>query len=349
MNRLKRFVFNNYEFLKNILFKIKYNLVYLIKYFKIKKKSFDLLKNKTFLDKKIDTVIIAQIQRSGGTLLSQLFDGHNQLAVHPAEVKIVDPKHDWSKRKNYILAYHKGRIRDACLTNIYRKSGPIHKNQNLVSGIPFEFDLYTQKFIFNYLKGKNVFQKFNNYMRSFFLSFDSYNQVLNNKKYFVGFIPNLINNKFSVEEFLLNFEDGYLISIIRDPKSWLASATRHSRRFRDPKLALKYWKNNCLNTLNYKKKNEHRLIIIDFDDLVTETERTMKKLCLILNIEYSDKLLVPTFSDSKIQSNSSFKATEGFLDKSTLKRNVEKDILENNKDLIDECLHLKSQINNLKI
>jgi len=209
--------------------------------------------------------------------------------------------------------------------------------------------MYTQKFIFNHLKGENVFQKFNNYMKSFFLSFDSYKQSLSNKKYFVGFIPNLINHKFSVEEFLSNFDDGYIISIIRNPTNWLASAARHSRKFRDPNLALKYWKNNCLNTLNYKKKFEHRLIIIDFEDLVTETERTMKKLCLILNIQYNDKLTIPTLNESKIKSNSSFKPTKGFLDKSTLKRSINKNILENNKGLIDECLHLKSQINNLKI
>ena len=83
--------------------------------------------------------------------------------------------------------------------------------------------------------------------------------------------------------------------------------------------------------------------------MVTETERTMKKLCLILNIQYNDKLTIPTFNESKIKSNSSFKPTKGFLDKSTLKRSINKNILENNKGLIDECLHLKSQINNLKI
>ena len=349
MNRLKSRIGNFALILKDLLFVIKFNLFYLIKYFKIKKKSLDLLKNKPFLDKKIDTIMIAQIQRSGGTLLTQLFDGHDQLAVHPAEIKIAEPKADWSKKKNYILAHHSGKIRVAYLNKSYTKPGPKSKKQTLIDGVPFEFDMHTQKFIFNHLKGKNVFQRFNNYMKSFFLSFDSYKQDLNNKKYFVGFISDLLNNKFSVEEFLINFEDGYLITIIRNPTNWLASAIRHSRKFSNPSLALKYWKTNCLNSINYKKKFEHRLIIIDFDDLIAETERTMKKLCLILNIEYKNKLTLPTFNNFVLKSNSSFEATKGIVDKSTLKRSIDKHILENNKALIDECLSLKLQIDNLKI
>ena len=36
--------------------------------------------------------LISQIQRSGGTLLSQLFDGHPEIYAHPDELKIGHPK-----------------------------------------------------------------------------------------------------------------------------------------------------------------------------------------------------------------------------------------------------------------
>ena len=36
-------------------------------------------------------VLISQVQRSGGTLLSQLFDGHPELHAHPHELKIGYP------------------------------------------------------------------------------------------------------------------------------------------------------------------------------------------------------------------------------------------------------------------
>ncbi len=42
--------------------------------------------------------LISQIQRSGGTLLSQLFDGHPELHAHPHELKIGYPtKYTWPK------------------------------------------------------------------------------------------------------------------------------------------------------------------------------------------------------------------------------------------------------------
>jgi hypothetical protein len=43
-------------------------------------------------------VLISQIQRSGGSLLSQLFDGHPELDAHPHELKIGYPtKYIWPK------------------------------------------------------------------------------------------------------------------------------------------------------------------------------------------------------------------------------------------------------------
>ncbi len=36
--------------------------------------------------------LISQVQRSGGTLLSQLFDGHPEVHAHPYELKIGYPK-----------------------------------------------------------------------------------------------------------------------------------------------------------------------------------------------------------------------------------------------------------------
>ena len=41
-------------------------------------------------------MLISQVQRSGGTLLSQLFDGHPEVHAHPHELYIGKPKKwDW--------------------------------------------------------------------------------------------------------------------------------------------------------------------------------------------------------------------------------------------------------------
>ena len=40
-------------------------------------------------------VLISQVQRSGGTLLSQLFDGHPEVHAHPGELHIGPGKSHW--------------------------------------------------------------------------------------------------------------------------------------------------------------------------------------------------------------------------------------------------------------
>ena len=46
----------------------------------------------------VPLVLISQIQRSGGTLLSQLFDGHPEIHAHPSELMIGYPtKNNWPK------------------------------------------------------------------------------------------------------------------------------------------------------------------------------------------------------------------------------------------------------------
>jgi hypothetical protein len=59
-----------------------------------------------FFNKKIkiidkELVLIAQIQRSGGTLLSQLFDNHSELFNYPSELILTKPKWDWDKDLNF--------------------------------------------------------------------------------------------------------------------------------------------------------------------------------------------------------------------------------------------------------
>ena len=46
----------------------------------------------------VPLALISQIQRSGGSLLSQLFDGHPEIYAHPDELKIGYPeKYIWPK------------------------------------------------------------------------------------------------------------------------------------------------------------------------------------------------------------------------------------------------------------
>ena len=69
-------------------------------------------------------VLISQIQRSGGTLLCQLFDGHPECHVDPYELKIGHPKkHNWPPLD---LSRPETLVRDALLPR-HRRAPPPHR------------------------------------------------------------------------------------------------------------------------------------------------------------------------------------------------------------------------------
>ena len=95
-------------------------------------------------------VLITQIQRSGGTLLSQLLDGHPQVCAHPHELHIGKPmKWDWpmldmrSPESWFSYLYEK-RL-ESFYHNGYVKPG---SNPHKKEVLPFNFDAELQRHVF---------------------------------------------------------------------------------------------------------------------------------------------------------------------------------------------------------
>ena len=80
---------------------------------------------------------------------------------------------------------------------------------------------------------------------------------------------------------------------------WLISAKKHSSNYRDTLVALDLWKKSCENSFKYKNKYLKKIILIKFDDLINNTELTMRKISLGININFEESLLLPTFNDPK--------------------------------------------------
>ena len=75
----------------------------------------------------------------------------------------------------------------------------------------------------------------------------------------------------------------------------------------------------ALNKSNYGS----RYCIIKFDDLVLETESTMRFLAQWLGISFDSMLTTPTFNTAPVQANSSFPvATTGIIAETTGRQNM---------------------------
>ena len=267
--------------------------------------------------------LISQIQRSGGSLLSQLFDFHPQLHAHPHELKIGHPKkYIWPDLSLNQSPSHWFKI--LFEESVIRHSEEGYKKEPTSDiTFPFIFVPYVQKKIFlDVIKSLDSIQLrdiFNAYMTSYFGAWQNNKNYNGDKKYITGFTPRLSETKANMEKFIDIYPDGRLISIIRNPKNWFPSALRHNKKIKkdkysDIQIALDQWNQNTEAMIRNKEQFGENVCIVRFEDLIQKTEWVMRYISQFLEIEYDKILLVPTFNGTPIQANTSFDENkEGIL------------------------------------
>lgn len=261
-------------------------------------------------------VLISQIQRSGGTLLSQLFDGHPQCHVHPFELHIGNP-HKWiwpdldlnGDTKTWFANLFE-RVTSQLFQDGYSKysrSG----NEN-PDTYPFLLLPNLQKELFIHCvssaKVSSQRQILNCYMTSYFNAWLDYQGLYaHNAKYIVAFTPRLTMYKESLERYFRDYPDGKLISILREPKSWYISAHRHdSEDYPDPTEAMQVWKQSAEAMIKNKTEYGNKVYIISFENMLNDVGGCMRSLTAYLGIDFNETLLTPTFQGMGIKADSSF-------------------------------------------
>jgi hypothetical protein len=269
--------------------------------------------------------LISQIQRSGGTLLSQLFDGHSELHAHPHELKIGYPtKYTWPKLElkddpnrwletlfeysvlsHFKKGYKKEKKRDDAFLFLFLPSVQREIFLDYVGSI----DSLTLRHIFD------------GYMTSYFGAWLNNQNSSGHKRFITAFTARLSMNNDNMESFFEIYPDGRLISLIRDPKNWYPSAIRHKPKIcRGIRDGVDLWKKNARAMLRNKDRYGDRVCILTFEDLITRTKSVMRYLAEFLEIKFEDILLEPTFNKYPIRANTSFEAEKNGIIKSTLER-----------------------------
>ena len=270
-------------------------------------------------------VLISQIQRSGGSLLSQLFDGHPEVHPHPHELMLgYKKKHVWPRID---LKENPERWFRVLFENMVIK----HTNEGYKKGkedkesFPFIFNPYLQEKIFleyvDSVKPLTLRTVLDAYMTSYFGAWLNNQNYDGKKKFVTAFTPRLSVMQENMDIFFDVYPDGRLISLIRDPKNWFPSALRHGPKvYGDLRSALTQWKESAQAMLRNKKRYSDRVCLVTFEDLVTKTEAVMRYLAEFLDIEFRDILLLPTFNKLPIKAHTSFKVEKYGILNSTLSR-----------------------------
>ena len=270
-------------------------------------------------------VLISQIQRSGGSLLSQLFDGHPQIHAHPHELmlgykkKFIWPRIDLNDPPEcwFEILFEKMVIKHA--QHGYKKG------QRDQESFAFFFVPSLQKEIFlEYLKSskrQTLRDVFDAYMTSYFGAWINNQNINGPKKIVTAFTPRLAEQNENMEYFFDIYPDGRLISIIRNPKNWYPSALRNvPEKYGDLSLAVSQWNENTRAAIFNKQQYGDRVSIIAFEDLLDKTEAVMRYLAEFLGIEFDNILLVPTFNKFPIKAHTSFKVQNHGIVNSPLSR-----------------------------
>lgn len=150
-------------------------------------------------------VLISEIQRSGGSLLSQLFDGHPELHAHPHELKFGFPrKFNWPPIDVNDSPMRWLRILYEDSTIDHFKTG-YRKQKNLDETFPFIFLPSVQKEIFlayvESLKTFGIRDVFDAYMTSYFGAWLNDQNAFGDKKYLTGFTARLAMSQKNVDAF----------------------------------------------------------------------------------------------------------------------------------------------------
>ncbi|MCK5485340.1 MAG: sulfotransferase, partial [Desulfobacterales bacterium] len=239
--------------------------------------------------------LISQVQRSGGSLLSQLFDGHPELHAHPHELKIGYPKkYMWPKID---LNEHPQRWLEMLFEDkvIEHSKGGYKKERKQDEVFPFIFMPSVQRRVFlGYLSSVDSIilrDVFDAYMTSYFGAWINNQNRHGQKKYVTAFTPRLAMIEDNMESFFEVYPDGRLLSIVRDPKNWYPSAARHrSDVYGDIRKSIDLWKTSTRAALRNKEKYGERVCIVRFEDLVSKTESVMSYMADFLGINFDNIL-----------------------------------------------------------
>jgi Sulfotransferase family len=260
-------------------------------------------------------VLISQIQRSGGTLLLQLLDGHPELHVDPYELKIGHPKkHNWppldlaQPDRWFATLYFRGTIERIVPTDRTRRP------ESGRSVFPYLFSPRLQKQVFDAAVGTPRRERdlLDAYFTSYFNAWlDNHNLYTGPKHGVAGFVPRLAIDAANVERYFAAYPDGTLISIVRDPRAWYASARKHMpEHYADVDGSLGLWNASADAALAAVRQYE-RVLVLTYEQLVSDPEGTMRRVAERIGIQWRPSLLRPTFNGRPVRANSSDPSVQG--------------------------------------
>ncbi len=257
-------------------------------------------------------VLLSQVSCSGGSLLGRLLDGHSNLHTYPHSFAVEAPgTGSWPEidikgnPEEWLKIFSRATILDGI-----RERFKQDKADN--ARFPFIYLPVLEKQLFiKYMESVqplNTRHVFDAHMTACLGAWLNYQNHGPDKKFVTTYAPGLSVQNQAENNFFEIYPDGRLISIIRNPVDWFASASRFEPKiFGDVESALGLWKKSVRATMEARERFGDRVCLIQFKSLTDQREPVMRHLANFLGITYENILLEPTFNQIPIQSPDSIR------------------------------------------
>lgn len=271
-------------------------------------------------------ILVSQIPRSGGTLLSQLFDGHPQIYGFHAQFHAI--KKRWPSLPE-----------QATLREKFAEFYDTRHLRMFLEGYKRGANTETKLFLLPPSLQERIFVKlleenggaserdiFNAYMTSYFQGWLNNRQTPEGKKYISAFTARMATNEHLVKKFFEVYGDGYLIQSLRHPVSWFASYASMldwgtAKRSSKIEAAIKEWRDSTQAIIRNRSEYGDRVIAFRFENLIRDAETTMRQISTKIGVDFNQCLTTPTFNKRPFGSNTYFgKPASGRVDSAVAER-----------------------------
>ena len=104
------------------------------------------------------------------------------------------------------------------------------------------------------------------------------------------------------------YPDGFFLGIVRKPEEWLLAIRRHGRLGalngnERASILLDQWKKSAEQILEARINKPENTLVVNFDDLILDTDRVVRQLCRRIDVPFEPTLLTPTCNGIPIEGN----------------------------------------------
>lgn len=259
-------------------------------------------------------VLVSQAHRSGGSLTAQLFDDHPELFAHPFEIHIGHPdKWMWpdldlgARPTEWIDRLFERKLEQFVGRGFFKAGSNAYA---AADRRPFAIDLEQLRSCFVETAGNldRPTQRdiLDCYFAAFFAAWRDWKRT-GRERWVTGFTPFTVTVASSVRRFARDYPDGRIVTLVRSPRSWRVSSLKHDARLHgDLQHSLAIWRQSAEVSLALSRSNPAGVLMTTYEQLVGDTEATMRRIAGFLGIEFLPTLTRPTFLGRELRPNSSF-------------------------------------------